>query len=76
MDFKSFAKIFLQIICIQPVKRNLHIFSFLNYTIGYLNFCKKFCRLEVAWSFSKVYILSFFEHFFCKHFIKKLDFAK
>ena len=48
----SFAKKFLQIICIQHVKRNLHIF--LNYTPGHLIY--------------KMYILSFFGHFFCKHF--------
>jgi len=36
----SFAKKVLQIICIQPVKRDLHIFVFLNYTSGYLKCCK------------------------------------
>ena len=39
-----------------------------------------FCIFEMAWSlvkgFSKMYNLSFFGQFFCKHFYYKLDFAK
>ena len=41
------AKKVLQIICEQPVKGNLHIFSFLNFTSGYLKFCKTFCILGI-----------------------------
>ena len=50
MGCKSFAKKFLQNFCKQPVKGNLHILVFLNYTSGYLKFCKTFCIFEMAWS--------------------------
>ena len=78
-DCTSFAKKFLQIICKQPVKGNLHILVFLNYTSGYLKFCKTFCIFEMAWSraFQKCIIFYFLDNFFFANiFTLKLDFAK
>ena len=56
MDFKSFAKIVLQFICIQPVKSNLHFAL-----SGYLKFCHFFPHIYNGMSkgFSKMYVLSF-----------------
>ena len=68
-DCTSFAKKFLQIICQQPVKGNLHIFNFLNHTSGYLKFCKLLCIFKMRFSrdFQNVYFI-IFRSFFCKHF--------
>ena len=79
----SFAKKVLQIICIQPVKRDLHIFVFLNYTSGYLKCCKFVLYIwnGMVKGFSN--ILSFFWTFFLQGFSlnnrilqKKIIFSK
>ena len=64
-DCTTFAKKFLQIFCKQPVKWNLHIFSF--------------SWLKMAWSraFQKCIIYFFLNNFFFANiFTIKLDFAK
>ena len=62
----SFAKKTLKITCMQPVKKMCTFLAFLNYTSGYLKFCKYFCYLK--WlglgPFKNVYFIIFF----CKRF--------
>ena len=76
-DCTRFAIQLFQIICIQPFKRSLHFFSFLNYTSGYLKFWKFVCIFEMAWSrsFKNVYTIICWT-FFCKHFYFKTGFKK
>ena len=64
-DCTSFAKNFLQIICLQPVKKIRIFLVFLNYTSGYLKFCQTFCIFEMAWSraFQNCIIYHFLEFF-------------
>ena len=66
-----FAKKKLQIFCKQPVKGNLHILVFFNYTSGYLKFCNFFCIFEMAWSraFQKCIIYHFLDNFFLQTFL-------
>ena len=86
MELHKFCEKKLQIFWKQPVKGNLHIFSFLDEKSGYLKCCKIFCIFEMAWSraFQKCIIFHFFgQFFFCKHFYyitgfcdKKFNFCK
>ena len=66
----SFAKK-MQIFSKQPVKGNLHIFSFSWLKSGYLKFCKNFCIFEMAWSraFQKCIIFHFLDKFFLQTFL-------
>ena len=63
----SFVKKFLQTICIRPVKRNLHISSYL----GYLKFCNFFAYLKLHGQgfFKNVYIIIFRHFFFANIFL-------
>ena len=76
----------LQIFCKQPVKGNLHIFSFSWLEIRLFKILQKFLHIwnGIVKGFSKMYNLSFFgQIFFCKHFYyitgacdKKFNFCK
>ena len=59
---KRIAQKCLQIICIQPVKRNLHIFSFSKLHIRLFKSLLNFLHFlnNMSKSFSKMYILSCF----------------
>ena len=84
-DCTSFAKNFFQIICKQPVKGNLHIDIYFNYTSGYLKFCKHFWIVEMARSraFKKCIFYHFLDILFANIFCnitgfcdKKFNFCK
>ena len=64
-EYTSFVKKFLQIICIQLIKKMLTFLAFLNYTSGYLKFCKDFRIFEMAWSgaFQKCIFYHFWRFF-------------
>ena len=76
----------LQVFCKQPVKGNLHIFSFSWFKIRLIKILQKFLHIwnGMVKGFSIMYNLSFFGHiFFCKHFYfitgfcnKKFNFCK
>jgi len=75
----------LQIFCKQPVKGNLHIFSFSWLKIRLFKILQNFCIFEMALSraFQKCIIFHFGQIFFCKHFYyitgfcdKKFNFFK
>ena len=62
---------FFKLSAYNPSKEICTFSVFLNYTSGYLKFCKIICILEMAysWAFQKMCISSFFGHFIiCKHF--------
>ena len=67
----------LQIFSKQPVKGNLHIFSFAWLKIRLFKFCKTFCIFEMALSraFQKCIIFHFLGNFFANIFTILLDFA-
>ena len=72
---RNFRKLFAN----NPSKEICTFLVFLNYTSGYLKFCKKFCIFEMAWSraFQKCIIFHFLEKkIFANIFTIKLDFAK
>ena len=74
----SFAKKKLQIFCKQPVKGNLHIFSFSWLKISLFKILQKFLHIwnGMVKGFSKMYNLSFFgQIFFYKHFYYKTGFC-
>ena len=76
----------LQIFCKQPVKGNLHNFSFSWLKIRLIKILQKFLHIwnGIVKGFSKMYNFSFFgQIFFCKHFCnitgfcdKKFNFCK
>ena len=77
-DCTSFAKKKLQIFCKQPVKGDLHIFSFSWLKIRLFKILQKFLHIwnGMVKGFSKMYNLSFFgQIFFCKHFYYKTGFC-
>ena len=68
----SFAKTFLNSICIQPVKRNFHIFSFFKLQIGLFKILQEFAYLR--WHGTGLFKNHFWT-FFCKHFYYITGFA-
>ena len=77
-DCTSFAEKKLQIFCKQPVKGNLHIFSFSWLKIRLFKIWQNFLHISngMVKGFSKMYNLSFFgQIFFCKHFYYKTGFC-
>ena len=70
-DLTSFAKKFLQINCKQPVKGNLHIFSFSLLHIRLIKILQNFCIFEMAWSraFQKWIIYHFLDNIFLQTFL-------
>ena len=66
----SFAKK-IAIFCRQPVKGNLHIFSFSWLKIRLFKIYQNFCIFEMAWSraFQKCIIFHFLENFFLQTFL-------
>ena len=78
-DCTSFAKKFLQIFCKQPVKGNLHIFSFFFYLhIRLFKILQNFLHIwnGMVKGFPKMYNLSFFGHFFLQTFYYITGFCK
>ena len=68
-----------------PSKEICSFLVFLNYTSGYLTFCKTFCLFEMAWSraFQTCIIYHFLDNFFLQTFLlykwilqKKFNFCK
>ena len=77
-DCTSFAAKKLQFFCKQPVKGNLHIFSFSWLKIRLFKILHKFMHIwnSMVKGFSKMYNLSFFgQIYFCKHFYYKTGFC-
>ena len=68
----SFAEKKIQIFCEQPVKGNLHIFSFSWLKIRLFKIVQNFLHIwnGIVKGFSKMYNFSFLEKKFCKHFYK------
>ena len=54
-----------------PSKEICTFLVFLNYTSGYLKFCKTFCLIEMAWSraFQTCIIYHFLDNFFLQTFL-------
>ena len=78
-DCTSFAKKKLQIVCKQPVKGNLHIFSFSWLKIRLFKILLNFLHIwnGMVKGFSKMCITSYFGQFiFCKHFSNITGFCK
>jgi len=85
-ELHKFCEKKLQIFCKQPVKGNLHIFSFSWFKIRLFKILQKFLHIwnGMVKGFLKMYNFSFFgQIFFCKHFYyikgfcdKKFNFCK